>query len=207
MEAQLESYSVELKRLGFPSDQPLEALRRHIAALDDQLSSLKGEQEAALRNIQLDEGKRVQYPQRIVALCLQPLTEEYKLELAGRIQAENDERKKTASQLRTKIERLQQLKNTANNTFSTLQMLSPRAEELGSRIKEETDVLVEFSNELDDKQRLEKDLHAQLDTLRFELKRYDISEVETAKTRRDQAFRQYYILTPKYAQKRTARRT
>jgi exonuclease SbcC len=195
MEAQLDSYSIELKKLGFPSDQPLEALRRHIAALDDQLSSLKGEQEVALRNIQLDEGRTSSISsENRCPLCLQPLTEEYKIELAERIQAENDERKKTASQLRTKIERLQQLKNTANNAFSTLQMLSPIAEELRSRIKEETDVLVEFSNELDDKQRLEKDLHAQLDTLRFELKRYDISEVETAKTRREQAFRQYYVL-------------
>jgi exonuclease SbcC len=122
------------------------------------------------------------------------LTEEYKSELAGRIQGENDDRKKAADQLRAKIEELQQLKTTANNAFSNLQMLMPRAEELKSRIKEETDTLTELLTELDDKQRLEKDVHAQLDTLRYELKKYDVSEVETAKTRREQAFRHYYVL-------------
>jgi exonuclease SbcC len=89
---------------------------------------------------------------------------------------------------------LQHLKANANNAFSNLQMLLPRTEELKSRIKEETDTLTELLTELDDKQRLEKDLRAQLDTLRYELKKYDVSEVETAKTRREQAFRDYYVL-------------
>jgi len=195
METQLESYRAELKKLGFPSDQPLEALRRHIAALDDQVSSLKGEQEATLRNIRLDEERLSSISsENRCPTCLQPLTEQYRSELAGRIRAEDDERKNTANQLRTKIEELQQLKNAVNNAFSALQMLSPRAEELRSRIKEETDALTELSNELDDKQRLEKDLRAQLDMLRFELKKYDVSEVEAAKTSREQAFRQYYVL-------------
>jgi len=195
MEAQLESYSAELKELGFPPNQPIEASRRHIAALDDQISSLKGDQEASSRNIRLDEGRvnSISLENRC-PLCMQPLTEEYKSELAGRIQGENDERKKTVDQLRNKIEELQQLKTTANNAFSNLQMLVPRVEELRSRIKEETDALTELLTELDDKQRLEKDLRAQFDTLRYELKRYDVSEVETAKTRREQAFRQYYVL-------------
>jgi exonuclease SbcC len=195
MEAQLESYTAELKELGFPPNQPIEASRRHIAALDDQISSLKGDQEASSRNIRLDEGRvnSISLENRC-PLCMQPLTEEYKSELAGRIQSENDERKKTVDQLRNKIEKLQQLKTTANNAFSNLQMLVPRVEELRSRIKEETDALTELLTELDDKQRLEKDLRAQFDTMRYELKRYDVSEVETAKTRREQAFRQYYVL-------------
>jgi len=195
MEAQLDSHSAELKELGVPSDQPIEALGRHIATIDDKISSLKGEQEANLRNIRLDEGRvnSISLENRC-PVCLQPLTEEYKSELAGRIQGENDDRKKTLDQLRTKIEEFQQLKTTANKAFSNLQMLMPRTEELKSRIKEEIDTLTELSTELDDKQRLEEDLRAQLDTLRYELKKYDVSEVETAKTRREQAFRQYYVL-------------
>lgn len=195
MEAQLESHNAKLKELGFPPDQPIETSGRHIATLDDQISSLKGEQEANLRSIRLDQGrvKSISLENRC-PLCLQPLTEEYKSKLAGRIQGENDDRKKAADQLRAKIEELQQLKTTANNALSNLQMLMPRAEELKSRIKEETDTLTELLTELDDKQRLEKDIHAQLDTLRYELKKYDVSEVETAKTRREQAFRQYYVL-------------
>jgi exonuclease SbcC len=195
MEAQLVSCRAELKELGFPSDQPVEASRRRIAALDDEISSLKGEQEANLRNIRLDEGRinSISLENRC-PLCMQILTNEYKSELANRIQGENCDRKKATDQLRAKIEELQELKTAANNVFTNLQVLNPRTEELRSRIKEETETLTELLTELDDKQRLEKDLRTQLDTLRYELKKYDVSEVEIAKTRREQAFRQYYTL-------------
>jgi exonuclease SbcC len=195
MEAQVESYSVELRKLGVPSDKDLEALRKHVATLDDQVSSLKGEQEVTLRNIRLNEERLSTISsENRCPTCLQPLTEQYRNELAGRIRLENDERRNMADKLHAKIEELQQRKDVVNNAFSALQTLLPRVEELRGRIREETDALTELLNELDDKQRLEKDLHAQLDALRFELKKYDVSEVEAAKTRREQVFRQYYAL-------------
>lgn len=195
IEAQLESYTTELKEQGLPSNESIEVQRKHITALDDQILSLKGDQEANSRNIRLDEGRinSICLENRC-PLCLQLLTKEYKSELAGRIQKENEERKESVDQLRYKIEELQQLKTFINTAYSNLQMLMPRTEELRSRIKEETDALTELQTELDDKQRLEKDLRAQYDALKYELKRYDASEVETAKIRREQAFRHYYVL-------------
>jgi exonuclease SbcC len=195
METQIESYKAEFKEIGILPDQPIEALRQYIIAFDDQITSLKGEQEATLRNMQTDK-KRISSlsAENRCPLCLQPLTAEYKNNLMQRIQEENNERQKTTSQLHNDIKELQQIKNKANAAFSNLQMLAPRIEELKTRINEESQTLAEISKEFEEKQRLENKLRIQLETARTEIGKFDMSKLEAANAQREQAFRQYYLL-------------
>lgn len=195
METQIESQKAELKESGISPDQPLEALRQYIATFDDQIASLKGEQEAAFRGMQTDQ-KRISSlsTENRCPLCLQPLTGEYKNSLMQRIQGENNERQKTISQLQRDIEELQQIKNKANLAFSNLQMFTPRIGELKTRINEESQALAELSKEFEEKQKLENELRMQLETVRAEISKFDITELEAARVQREQAFRQYYLL-------------
>ena len=194
-EAQIESHKAKLKEAGILPDQPIEALRQYLTTFDDQISSLKGEQEAAFRNTREDQ-KRISSlsTENRCPLCLQQLTEEYKNSLMQRIQGKNNERQKTVSQLQRDIEELQQIKNKANDAFSNLQMLAPRVEELITRINEESQALTELSKEFEEKQKLEKEIRLQLETVRTEINRFDVNQMETARTRREQAFKQYYLL-------------
>jgi len=195
METQIESHNVELKEIGISPDQPIETLRQFLTTFDDQISSLKGEQEAALKNMQIDK-KRISSlsAENLCPLCLQPLTEEYKNTLMQRIQEENNERQRTVSQLQQDIEELQQIKNKANAAISNLQVLTPRIEELKTRTNEESKALAELSKEFEEKQKLENELHIQLEGVRGEISKFDISELEAARTRREQTFKQYYSL-------------
>ncbi|MDI6847238.1 MAG: SMC family ATPase [Candidatus Bathyarchaeia archaeon] len=195
METHIESQKAELKESGISPDQPLEALRQYIATFDDQIASLKGEQEAAFRGMQTDQ-KRISSlsTENRCPLCLQPLTGEYKNSLMQRIQEENNERQKTISQLQRDIEELQQIKNKANLAFSNLQMFTPRIGELKTRINEESQALAELSKEFEEKQKLENELRMQLETVRAEISKFDITELEAARVQREQAFRQYYLL-------------
>jgi len=194
MEKQLESFNSD-KDIGISNDKPIESLRRQIATFDDQISSLKGEQEATLRNLQADE-KRLSSlsSENRCPLCMQTLGEEYKEGLTQRIVEENEGRKRRVNQLRDSIEELQQLKAKANNASSNMQMLAPRIEDLKLRLIEENDALSEILGELEKKQKLESELRVQVEVVRQELNRFDISSLEVAKTRREQAFRQYYLL-------------
>ena len=194
-EMQMESYKAKLKEAGVLPDQPIEALRRYLTAFDDRISSLKVEQEAAFRSTREDQ-KRISSlsTENRCPLCLQPLTEEYKNSLMQRIQEENNGRQKTVSQLQRDIEELQQVKSKANDAFSNLQMLTPRVEELKIRINEESLALAELSKEFEEKQGLEKEIRLQLETARKEISRFDVNQMEEAKTRREQVFRQYYLL-------------
>jgi exonuclease SbcC len=194
LEEQMKSFSSEIKELEFPSDQPTD-LRQELAALDDQISSLKGEQEATLRNMQADE-RRVSSlsSENRCPLCMQALGEDYKKELMERIVEENDGRKSRVSQLQNSLEELQQLKAKATIASSNMQLLVPRIEELSLRLKEETDGLAGVMSELGEKRRLETELRFQVDVVRQELSRFDVSTLESAKTGREQAFRQHYLL-------------
>jgi len=193
MGAQAESHKAKLREVGIPPDQPTEALRQHLVAFNDQITSMKGEQDAALRNTQADQ-KRISSlsAENRCPLCLQPLTEEYKNGLMQRIQEENNERQKTINQLQHDIEEIQRMRNMADGAFSNLQMLAPRIEELKTRMNEENQSLAEISKEFEEKQKFEKDLRVQLEAVRMEISKFDVSELEAARAQREQAFRQYY---------------
>ncbi|HLE75763.1 MAG TPA: SMC family ATPase [Candidatus Bathyarchaeia archaeon] len=195
IDAQVNAYKSRLEEVGIPANQPAEALRQRVAAFDDQISSLKAEQEATLRSVQTDQKRTASLSMESrCPLCLQPLNDEYKNGLVQRIQEENTERQKTIKQLQSEIEELQRIKTVATEAFSNLQTLTSRAEDLKARISEEEKNLSDLSNELEEKQKLEAELRMQLETIQFEIGRFDMADLEAARAQREQAFRQYYLL-------------
>jgi len=195
MEAQMKSYKEELNAIGIMPDQPRETLRNYLETFEDQISSLKGEQEAALRGIR-DDQKRVSAlsTENRCPLCLQSISEDYKNSLVQRLQEENSERQKTIDQLQNDIKGLQQTKNKANAAFSNLQMIMPRIGDLKTRIDEESQALNELSQEFENKQRLEKEMREQLEVLRVEISKLNVSQFEAAKTQKNQAQDQFYTV-------------
>ncbi|MEM2104317.1 MAG: SMC family ATPase [Candidatus Bathyarchaeia archaeon] len=195
MEKQIHTYKSKLKETGIQADQPTEALRQYLLTFDDQIASLKAEQEAALRNMQTDQ-RRISSlsTENRCPLCLQPLTNDYKNNLIHRLKTENSERQKTVTQLQKDIEELQQIKEKATLALSNLQGLIPRFEDLKIRVNEESAALTELSKEFEEKQKLENELRAQLGKTRLEIEKFDFSEFEAAKRRREQAFQNYHSL-------------
>jgi exonuclease SbcC len=195
MEAQVKAQWDRLKEVGVPENQPLEVLRQYLSAFESQIADLKAEQETTLRNMQADQRRLSSLStENRCPLCLQPLSMEYKNNLIERIQRENAERQKTLNQLQREIEELQQLKEKANAAIASLQGLMPRIEELKSRINEESRAMAELLKEFEEKQRLEAELRSQLERLRFEISRFDVSELENARKQREQAFQNYHLL-------------
>ena len=191
---QEEACKSRLEQIGVVANQPLDTLRSCLAAFDDQLSSLRAEKEATARNVQVDEKRTTSLKlENRCPLCLQPLNDEYKNGLLQRIQEENAERQKTITELQTKIEELQRTKSLAGEAFSSLQALSSKGEDLTSRIDEEEANLNSLSTEFEAKKRLEREFQGQQDAARIEIGRFDLADVESVRTKREQAFRQYYV--------------
>ena len=194
IDAQINSYKSRLEEVGIPANQPLEALRQRLAAFDDRISSLKAEQEATLRNVQADQKRTASLSlESRCPLCLQPLNDEYKDGLMQRIQEENVERQKAIKQSQGELEELQRTKIVASEAFSNLQTLAARVEDLKTRVSEEEKNLGELSNEFEEKQKFEAELRMQLESVQFEIGRFDMADLETARAQREQAFRQYYL--------------
>jgi len=195
METQANSCYAGLKEVGMPTEQPAEALRRSVTDIDDKISNLKGEQEATRKGMETD-GKRVTSlaQENLCPLCLQNLTEEYKNGLVQRIQEENDKRQSTIAQLTIDILELQKTRNKANLAFTNLQSLLPRIDDLKTRIKEEKTQVAQISGNIEQRRTQEQEMTTQLAEVQKELERFDVSRLETARTQRDESFRQYHIL-------------
>ncbi|MCX8153157.1 MAG: SMC family ATPase [Candidatus Bathyarchaeota archaeon] len=194
LDAQATIYRQTLEQAGIFASQP-EALRRQLAAFDDKLSSLRAEQEATLRNLWADQKRTESLAlESRCPLCLQPLNSEYKNGLMQRIQQENIERHRMMEHLQSEIEKLQRTKAAVNEAASNLQMLTTKAEELKTRLSEEERNLSDLTAEIEAKRQLEADLTGQFEALRFEIGRFDLSDLEEARAQREQAFRQYYRL-------------
>src|SRR4030043_1717262 len=195
LETQASAYKTTLEEEGVPANQPVEVLRAQVAAFDDRLSSLKAEQEATMRNLETDQKRAASLSMESrCPLCLQSLNDEYKNGLTQRIQQENVERQNTIKQLQVEIEKLQRTKVVANEAFSNLQTLTARAEDLKMRLSEEEKNLGDLTTEVEAKRQLERELGGQLETLRLEIGRFELSDLEAARMQREQAFAQYYRL-------------
>ena len=192
-EEKIQNYVEKLKATGIPITQSLEALKQYLTSFDEQITSMKGEQEAAIKTIRTNQ-KRISSlsKENRCPLCLQPLTEEYKENMLKRIEEENNERQETITQLQHDIEELQRIRDEANKALTEIQTLTPRIEELRLRINEETQALEQLSEEFNEKQKLENELREQLYAVRKEISLFDLSEFENAKIRREQAFKNFY---------------
>jgi exonuclease SbcC len=193
LDSQLSACKKTLEEAGVPTYQPVEALRAQLAAFDDKLSSLKAEQEATMQNLETDQKRTASLSMESrCPLCLQSLNDEYKNGLMQRIQQENVERQNTIKRLQVEIEEMQRTKVVATEAFSNMQTLTPRVEDLKTRLGEEEKNLGDLAVEVEAKRQLEVQLGGQLEALRLEIGRFEMSDLEAARVQREQAFTQYY---------------
>ncbi len=195
LESQLKMCLSKLEQTGLPTNLPVEQLGSFLAGFDDRISSLKGEQEATLRIMQTDKKRSIDLAQESKCpLCVQPLLGDYKTDLMQRIQQENTGRERTVNQLRLQVADLQKTKAVASEAYTNLQTCVTREADLRARISEEENNLSILLSELEGKQKLEVDLHSQLELVVFEIGKFNLQDVEEARTRREQVFRQYYVI-------------
>ncbi|MGA3290184.1 MAG: SMC family ATPase [Candidatus Bathyarchaeia archaeon] len=195
IDAQAKLCLSKLEQAGLSTNQPVETLHSSLAEFDDKISSLKADQEATSRNLQTDKKRVVSLSQESKCpLCVQPLEGDYKINLLSRIQQENFEREKTINQLKIEIDNLQKTRTVASEAYSALQTCLTRAEELKNRLIEEENNLNNLSSEFEAKQKLEADLRLQLEQVQFEISRFDLSGLDSARTQQKQALQQFYML-------------
>ena len=192
---QLDSSKSELRQIGILPDQPVETLRQYLTTFDSQITSLKGQQEAASRGMRENQKRSSQLTaESRCPTCLQPLSEEYKNGLTQRILDENSGFQKELSRLQHEIEELQQLRTRASNAFSNMRELTIRLDDLKSRMDDESQVLTGLLKELDEKRQMRMETQTLLEALRGEICTLDMSELEASRDHREQLLGQYHVL-------------
>ncbi|MDH5267247.1 MAG: SMC family ATPase, partial [Candidatus Bathyarchaeota archaeon] len=207
IEAQQKSHREKLQEVGLKPDQTIKELRKYLVTLENQMTSIGGEQEAAKKEIQTSK-KRISSltTENKCPLCLQNLTGEYKKSLLERLDKENGEHKKRLAELQKNFEKLEGLRSVVNFVVSNLQLLTPRNEETKKRIQEEHGSLNKLSTDFEDKQQKEKSLRSQLGAARAEITRFNIDELESTRKLRDTTFEQYSAVKSKLEIKETRKK-
>jgi exonuclease SbcC len=193
METKIGSCRAELKDLGFAPEQPLEMLKQYLATLNDRIYNLKGEHEAALRSIRENQNRLSSLQaESLCPLCFQALAEDYKRSLVERIHEENGLEQSHADGLQREIEEAKQTKSKADFVSSQLQDLVSRVDELRSRVSKESEASVDVSRDFEVKQDAERSLRERLRVVRGEIVKLDMSELESAKARRNDTVERFY---------------
>jgi len=182
-------HRITLQEAELKPDQTVKELKKYLTALQDQMTSILGEQEAARREMAVSQ-KRISSlkAENKCPVCLQSLSGDYKENLLGQLRRENAERESRLVELQKKLEELKKLSGTVDRAFSELQRIKPQIDELKSRIAEENKNLNEISGEFEAKQKQEKQFRGSLSAIREEISKFDIAALESARKTRDESF-------------------
>jgi exonuclease SbcC len=198
LDSQMKLCLGKLEQAGLPTNQPVEELRVYLAGFDDQISQLRAEQEATSRSIQQDQKRAATLSEASqeskCPICNQPLMGSYKTDLLQTIKQENSEREKTINHLRLEVAALQKTKSIANEAYSSLQNCLTRGADLKLRITEEEGNLKTITVQLENQQRFGTDQQKELEALLVEIGKFNLSELQAAKDKKDQALKQYYAV-------------
>jgi len=195
LETQEKACREKLQDARLTPNQTIEELRQFLVSLEEQMTSIGGEQEATKKEI-LASQKRISSltAENKCPLCLQPLTGDYKKSLTEHLHEENAEHEKRLAELQNNLEELERLRGVVNFAVSNLQLLAPRMGDLKDQIAQEQARLGEISEEFEDKQRQEKKVREQLNATRLEIGKFDVAELESVRKLRDTALEQYSTL-------------
>jgi DNA repair protein SbcC/Rad50 len=194
-EAQVTNCARILREAAMPADQSAEVLRQVLRDFDNHIAAMRGEVEATSRNMQTDQKRVAQLnteKDNHCPLCLQPMNDQYKTGMLQRIAAENVERQATIRQLQIEVEKLQRTKMVANEAFTSLQTTTSRLEDLKLTINSEEQNLVDLLTTQSQSTQNNGDLQSQLEAVRLEISRFDLSDLEAARRQREQATMQFY---------------
>jgi exonuclease SbcC len=186
------SHRAALQEAGLEADKSMDELRNHLFALEEQLRSIAGEQEATKREMETSQ-KRLSNlkTENKCPTCLQDLTGDYKKSMLENFQQEKAERTKKLTELQQNHEKLKSLHSTVNLAFSNLQQLIPRIGDITGQVTEKQETLTKIAAEAEEAQTQEMTLQEQLDETREEIAKFDVTELESARKLKENAFTEH----------------
>ena len=189
MKKQKQSDQDALQEIGLSVDKTLEELKSHLLGVEGQLRTIGGEQEAIKREMKASLSKITSIiTENKCPRCLQDLTGAYKKSLKENLQKEQAENEKRLMELEKNFDELKNHHSIVNCAVSNLQQLIPRIKDAKKQITEKQESLTKFSAQIEEGQEEEKILHKQLGETRDEIAKFDVTELESARKLRDDAF-------------------
>ncbi|MCD6465269.1 AAA family ATPase [Candidatus Bathyarchaeota archaeon] len=180
---------------GLAPDASLEHIRLHIDSILTQVSTMQGEKE----NVKSEIKRTTQRISSLMKeskcpLCLQDLSPEYKNRLLSQLNMNLSDYEKQLNELERGIRELEYLRRALLTTFSNLQLIQSKREEVLNQIRIEETRLNNTLREAANKRKILENLKGELADLQSKIVEFDYSKLERAQRMYDEALERYSSL-------------
>ena len=180
---------------GLAPDASLEHIRLHIDSILTQVSTMQGEKE----NVKSEIKRTTQRISSLMKeskcpLCLQDLSPEYKNRLLSQLNMDLSDYEKQLNELERGIRELEYLRRALLTTFSNLQLIQSKREEVLNQIRIEEARLNNTLREAANKRKILENLKGELASLQSKIVEFDYSKLEKAQRVYDEALEGYSSL-------------
>ena len=185
-------YLDNLNQIGLGTENTIEETRTYLLSIEEELRSISGKKEATKKEIETTL-KRISnlITKNKCPTCFQNITEKYKESLTKNIQKEKTQQEQELEQIQKKYEELKNIHSEVNFAFSNLQQIIPRISDIKQQFTEKQESLDKLSAEVKEKQKEEEKLLTQLEKIKREITKFDVSALEQAKNQQKKAFTDY----------------
>jgi len=120
----------QLDEMGLASNSAIEDLRRQLSSFERQMTSIKGEQEAGIKENQTARKRANDLAtESRCPLCLQPIPEDYKAHILRHIQDESSEREGRLAELQKNAREVENLRSVVSKAILEIQATTPRVQD------------------------------------------------------------------------------
>lgn len=180
---------------GLPSDATLEHIQLYIDSILTQVSTMQGEKE----NVKAEIKRAAQRISSLIKeskcpLCLQNLSPEYKNRLLSQLNTDLSNYEKQLNDLEKGIRDLEYLRRILLTTFSNLQSIQSKREEVLNQIRIEENYLTNILQEAANKKKILEGLKEEMMGLESKIIEFDYSKFEEAQKIYNEALEKYSSL-------------
>jgi exonuclease SbcC len=169
----------QLDEMGLASNSAIEDLRRQLSSFERQMTSIKGEQEAGIKENQTARKRANDLAtESRCPLCLQPIPEDYKAHILRHIQDESSEREGRLAELQKNAREVENLRSVVSKAILEIQATTPRVQDTRERVLEEEESKGKMEKEFEEQQLHEEEFRKQLDEIRADIAKFDLSRLD-----------------------------
>ncbi|MCW3982140.1 MAG: AAA family ATPase, partial [Candidatus Bathyarchaeota archaeon] len=158
--------------------------RRQLSSFERQMTSIKGEQEAGIKENQTARKRANDLAtESRCPLCLQPIPEDYKAHILRHIQDESSEREGRLAELQKNAREVENLRSVVSKAILEIQATTPRVQDTRERVLEEEESKGKMEKEFEEQQLHEEEFRKQLDEIRADIAKFDLSRLDETRKR------------------------
>jgi exonuclease SbcC len=192
MVTQKKQHIDNLEQTGLEKEEIFEETRNYLLSIEEELRKISGKKEAIKRENETAIKRITNFiTENKCPTCFQNISEDYKENITKKIKKEKIDREKKLEDLEKNYEDLKNIYSKVNFAFSNIQQIIPRINDLNQQFIEKQESVDKLTAEIKEKMEEEKNLLTDLEKIKEQINKFDVSDLEEARNQQKKAYTEY----------------